>query len=103
MPSSINEAALNTFELYPNPTTSAITLNNLQLRDEVSVYNTLGQDDNSIEKVSTALSINMDSEGNTIGPGQFYTQNTKPEKVIWKRKSSNRPMGISCAGKLFTY
>ena len=64
MPTSINETALNTVELYPNPTTSTITLNNLKLGDEVSVYNTLGQRVYSSKVIAVTLSINLSELGN---------------------------------------
>jgi hypothetical protein len=49
---------------YPNPTTSTITLNNLQLGDEVSVYNTLGQRVYSSKVSAVTLSINLSELGN---------------------------------------
>ena len=64
IPTSINETALNTVELYPNPTTSTITLNNLKLGDEVSVYNTLGQRVYSSKVIAVTLSINLSELGN---------------------------------------
>jgi hypothetical protein len=50
--------------IYPNPTTSTITLNNLQLGDEVSVYNTLGQRVYSSKVSAVTLSINLSELGN---------------------------------------
>ena len=47
----------------PNPTTSTITLNNLQLGDEVSVYNTLGQRVYSSKVNAVTLSINLSELG----------------------------------------
>jgi len=64
LPSSINEKTLNTVELYPNPTTSTITLNHLLIGDEVSVYNTLGQRVYSSKVNAVTLSINLSELGN---------------------------------------
>ena len=78
--SSINETALNTFELYPNPTTSTITLNNLQLGDEVSVYNTLGQRVYSSKVSAVTLSINLSELGNN---GIYFVRvNNLSERVL---------------------
>jgi len=80
---SINETALNTFELYPNPTTSSITLNNLQLGDEVSVYNTLGQRVYSSKVSAVTLSINLSELGNN---GIYFVRvNNISERVLLGR------------------
>jgi hypothetical protein len=80
---SINETALNTFELYPNPTTSNITLNNLQLGDEVSVYNTLGQRIYSSKVNAVTLSINLSELGNN---GIYFVRvNNISERVLLGR------------------
>ena len=83
VPSSINEAALNAFELYPNPTTSTITLNNLKLGDEVSVYNTLGQRVYSSKVNAVTLSINLSELGNN---GIYFVRvNNLSESVLLSR------------------
>jgi hypothetical protein len=80
MPTSINETALNTVELYPNPTTSTITLNNLKLGDEVSVYNTLGQRVYSSKVSAVTLSINLSELGNN---GIYFVKvNNLSESVL---------------------
>ena len=83
VPSSINEAALNAFELYPNPTASTITLNNLKLGDEVSVYNTLGQGVYSSKVSAVTLSINLSELGNN---GIYFVRvNNISERVLLNR------------------
>ena len=83
LPSSINEKTLNTFELYPNPTTSTIILNNLQLGDEVSVYNTLGQRVYSSQVNAVKLSINLSELGNN---GSYFVRvNDISERVLLSR------------------
>jgi len=80
LPTSINETALNTFELYPNPTTSTITLNNLQLGDEVSVYNTLGERVYSSQVNAVTLSIKLSELGNN---GIYFVRvNDISERVL---------------------
>jgi hypothetical protein len=80
LPTSINETALNTVELYPNPTTSTITLNNLKLGDEVSVYNTLGQRVYSSKVSPVTLSINLSELGNN---GIYFVKvNNLSESVL---------------------
>ena len=80
---SINKTASNTFELYPNPTTSTITLNNLQLGDEVSVYNTLGQRVYSSQVSAVTLSINLSELGNN---GIYFVRvNNISERVLLSR------------------
>ena len=83
VPTSINETALNTFELYPNPTTSTITLNNLLIGDEVSVYNTLGQRVYSSKVNAVTLSINLSELGNN---GIYFVKvNNLSERVLLSR------------------
>ena len=80
LPSSINVKTLNTFELYPNPTASTITLNSLQLGDEVSVYNTLGQRVYNSQVIAVTLSINLSELGNN---GIYFVRvNDISERVL---------------------
>ena len=69
--------------LLPNPTTSAITLNNLQLGDEVSVYNTLGQRVYSSKVIAVTLSIKLSELGNN---GIYFVRvNDISERVLLSR------------------
>ena len=69
--------------LLPNPTTSTITLNNLQLGDEVSVYNTLGQRVYSSKVIAVTLSINLSELGNN---GIYFVRvNDISERVLLSR------------------
>jgi len=80
LPSSINVKTLNTFELYPNPTASTIKLNSLQLGDEVSVYNTLGQRVYNSQVIAVTLSINLSELGNN---GIYFVRvNDISERVL---------------------
>jgi hypothetical protein len=69
--------------LLPNPTTSSITLNNLQLGDEVSVYNTLGQRVYSSKVNAVTFSINLSELGNN---GIYFVRvNNISERVLLSR------------------
>ena len=68
---------------YPNPTTSTITLNNLQLGDKVSVYNTLGQRVFNNKVSAVTLSIILSELGNN---GIYFVRvNDLSERVLLSR------------------
>jgi para-nitrobenzyl esterase len=70
----------NSIRISPNPTTSTITLTNLLIGDEVSVYNTLGQRVYSSKVTAVTLSINLSELGNN---GIYFVRvNNISERVL---------------------
>jgi len=79
----LSDTSINNLSISPNPTTSTITLNNLQSGEEVSVYNTLGQRVYSSKVSAVTLSINLSELGNN---GIYFVRvNDISERVLLSR------------------
>jgi hypothetical protein len=79
----LSDTSINNLSISPNPTTSSITLNNLLIGDEVSVYNTLGQRVFNNKVSAVTLSIDLSELGNN---GIYFVRvNDISERVLLSR------------------